>query len=547
MYLFILVVVFLGLQLFPFLLSIGVKIDKENSISLIVKDNNVRDPRYFAKSFKSMLKPALKNKKTVQGGVDTIELSKEEKLILWDGKLDIGNDVESLVSITKSVEMVKEGMNFRKEIFTDHYVEFADNTTLRAISGRKSVVIGKNSVVKRWADAKELMVLKTGSVVNSNLTSKTRVVIEPGCTFKRLFAPSVEVHHFNTIIDEPLALTVINRETPVYMGILRDIDLVKQQEEVRKTIVTRSNLLIGAGSTIYGDIKSDKSVHIKGNTVVTGNIFADENIILEMGVKVLGDVFAGNNLYVGPDVTIGKTGRTKSAIAVNNMVISEGCVFHGYVGVENEGVTVGYNKFAGEVMKREKIEVSSYAERVFSKIFNLNPIICQVDSNNQITFSSVGDYETVDYYAFRDNDILESVIIPDGAKVIRSSMFYGCVKLKTVVIPDSVELIERFAFYNCLNLENVKISRDSKLKEIGSYAFSECKSLEKIELSKVEKIGAAAFRGDVVLSDFTIYNDGEVKCGDSVFQGCHLLKETDFLMVSNDDAKNLEYMKKSTI
>ena len=71
-------------------------------------------------------------------------------------------------------------------------------------------------------------------------------------------------------------------------------------------------MTIEPGAIVYGDIKSDKMVHIKNNAVVTGNVFGDESVIIEQGAKVLGNVFAGENLYIGPDVTIGKTGRIKS-------------------------------------------------------------------------------------------------------------------------------------------------------------------------------------------------------------------------------------------
>ena len=65
-------------------------------------------------------------------------------------------------------------------------------------------------------------------------------------------------------------------------------------------------------------------------------------------------------------------------------------------------------------------------------------------------------------------------------KKISEDAFRGNNKIKTVSIPDSVTAIEDYAFYNCINLKSVTIG--SGVRKIGENAFGKCNLLEKIDV-----------------------------------------------------------------
>ena len=79
-------------------------------------------------------------------------------------------------------------------------------------------------------------------------------------------------------------------------------------------------------------------------------------------------------------------------------------------------------------------------------------------------------------------DVLESVVIPEGVTKIANNAFTACTKLKSVTIPEGVTSIGRMAFWNCRALESVVIP--STVTEIGSYAFSDCVNLKSVTLPK---------------------------------------------------------------
>lgn len=57
--------------------------------------------------------------------------------------------------------------------------------------------------------------------------------------------------------------------------------------------------------------------------------------------------------------------------------------------------------------------------------------------------------------AFKDNDYIESVLLPESITSIGAEAFSGCTKLKSITIPKSVTTIGASAFNGCINLETV--------------------------------------------------------------------------------------------
>ena len=97
---------------------------------------------------------------------------------------------------------------------------------------------------------------------------------------------------------------------------------------------------------------------------------------------------------------------------------------------------------------------------------------------------------------------LESVNIPEGIKDL-SPAFRGCEMLKSIVIPEGIERIEQGMFRDCISLENVTLP--NSLKIIDGSTFEKCTSLKTITLPNgVVEIGANAFGGCTALSEISL-------------------------------------------
>ena len=107
------------------------------------------------------------------------------------------------------------------------------------------------------------------------------------------------------------------------------------------------------------------------------------------------------------------------------------------------------------------------------------------------------------------NSGLVNIKLPERLKVIRESLFFGCINLKEIVIPDGVKEILPLAFANCNNLE--KIILGTGLNKIRAHAFINCEKLESaiFQGNKLWQIDAEDGRLDVtdMLSDASVAAD----------------------------------------
>lgn len=98
--------------------------------------------------------------------------------------------------------------------------------------------------------------------------------------------------------------------------------------------------------------------------------------------------------------------------------------------------------------------------------------------------------------AFRNNEKLKNVTIPDSYTKIFSSAFENCIALERVTFSGAgLEVIEELAFSGCSELAVVEFGGEG-LKTISSQCFSGCSKLVSINMpNSVSKIGVGAFFG----------------------------------------------------
>lgn len=156
-------------------------------------------------------------------------------------------------------------------------------------------------------------------------------------------------------------------------------------------------------------------------------------------------------------------------------------------------------------------QIMSTLTKIKTKIIKRIEVIIIVSNTNKV--GSV----------FKNNAIINHVIIKEPVSSIESEAFRGCVDLKSVVIPSTVKTIENSTFRICGKLENVTFQ--SNLTKVGVDAFRGLHMLKRIKFpDSVEEIGESCFRGDTILESVKLPEN--LKCIDvSVFQSCVCLRE----------------------
>ncbi len=145
----------------------------------------------------------------------------------------------------------------------------------------------------------------------------------------------------------------------------------------------------------------------------------------------------------------------------------------------------------------------------------------------------------------REENLTETVIIPEGTKRIEPHQFDLYVKLHEITIPDSVKVIGKYAFSHCRELREIhippyvknfyegiffnchaleKVNIPDSVKYIGNMAFCNCHALKEIHIpDSVEALGNEVFIHCEALTEVTIPDSVE-KFGKGIFWGCKNLR-----------------------
>jgi cytoskeletal protein CcmA (bactofilin family) len=341
----VLATVFLLMMCAPLLMGI-LSLDKGSDNKLSIRSDNRRNPRYFAQSFGTMVEGAVRE----GSGAANIMLSKQEQLMLAETIPPSLRRVDVVVLASECFS-VGDGRRFAKEIYARQDITFGKDCIARAVMAAGDLAFSQNCKVVRWADAQGCVSASAGTTLGMSCSSLQRISLEPGCAFRRLYAPEICVTStVEQVLPQPLGLLPgLLSECSAgkrYTEWLFNVREIKGGSIVRNTIVTRKNLRIGKYATVLGDIRSDRSLHIGCGSVITGNIFSDGYVVLEQGVWVQGVVFTQQSVYCGPQCRVGKDGSIKSLIAKETIALGEGSVINGYVHCERIGRTVSHKEFA---------------------------------------------------------------------------------------------------------------------------------------------------------------------------------------------------------
>lgn len=129
----------------------------------------------------------------------------------------------------------------------------------------------------------------------------------------------------------------------------------------------------------------------------------------------------------------------------------------------------------------------------------------------------IGDgVKSIGYQAFRNNNSLESISIPDSVTLIDGRAFQDCIKLTAVTIGSGVTSIGRIAFSNCNRLQSITIP--DSVTSIGDTAFYSCTGLTAVIIgSGVTSIESNAFNNCWSLMSITCKSTVAPTIGSNIF------------------------------
>ena len=127
--------------------------------------------------------------------------------------------------------------------------------------------------------------------------------------------------------------------------------------------------------------------------------------------------------------------------------------------------------------------------------------------------------------AFKAENSIKSVKIPEGYTYVGNYAFYDCDSLETVTFAGSnVTEIGKGAFEGCSSLTSINLP--SSVESIDNYAFKDCAVLTSIDVSGAKFIGEGAFFGCSALSSIVLCDELE-SISKTAFFRCDALAYTE--------------------
>ncbi len=484
-----------------------------DGVILHIKQDMVKDPRYFSHSFTGMIKRALPG---IKG--NTLKLSREEHFLKSNDLLmlnltDKGGEVDEMVlAIDEPMIFPDKAKTYNKEIYaTQNVAVDKPGITLRAIYSAEKMYLGNKTTIVRWADAEFALSVYDDCDLGMAATSGHILTLGKNVKFRRLYAPMIYFGQYPSMLIDPMEG---RNELTFMLPIIHEKKKEKHvtNEKLTKegtapySIVTTKTMVV-EDAVLQGDIHTDGSVRICEGAGVLGNIFAEKGILIEKGAFVMGNVFSQGKIEIRPNVMIGKEGRIVSVIARDRLTIGENVVIFGYVTSETQGVCCPiYDseepRFSGTY------EFANFEEETLD-----------------VTFASIEEYDLADGMAYRQNLKVVTAVLPEGITVLKRSMFCDCKNLVRMTIPDSIKEIEDYSLMGCTALKDISSFENTKLERIGVSGLENCDKIETLHFPEtITELNGAACAGMTELKEVTFPENCNLKIlGDHAFRGCSKL------------------------
>jgi predicted acyltransferase (DUF342 family) len=336
----IIFIFFILLFSIPFIPTFVEIMRKEDSDPLYIPMSYIRDPRYFAKSFKQILEQAT-NGFTLGHGMHDVKLSKEESLeILPSINIDDVTEIDHLL-LVKGNLVSSRNVKINKEVYVTHDVSIGPNNLIQALCAEGSINLAQGVRFRRWLDAKDDICIAKNCNLGISVTSAKTIHLGEDCVFRRLFGRPITTG--NSIFDFENS---IERSCPqnqlftTQMTFVRKKDRSVPPETIEdRNIVFTKDVQIGRGSIFRGNLKTYGRIALDEDVIVNGNILADGDIIIGRNAIITGNIFSQASIYISEGSLISQPHKIKSIIAKKAVHIENDVTIYGYVATEGKGTT----------------------------------------------------------------------------------------------------------------------------------------------------------------------------------------------------------------
>lgn len=334
-------ILFVLVLVLPFVPSFAELAMQRDASPLPIKNDYVRDPRYFAHSFRRIINENLGSR---TAGRYELQLSRREVVEVVDtAPACTNNEAYPYICYCASDLNIESEAAFLKEIYVRGDADFGARNSLRALACDGNIILRHDSTVLRWIDAEGS--LRVGRDCNLGVSAScgTEMSLGSGCSFKRLYAFPVVAGGREGLKDAVMVALeadegpICEPYDPAQLG---DAELAMANilpYSRKATVITRVSLDIGDYSYIAGHVKSYGDLTLGKYVIVCGNVFVEGVLRVGEGCHIHGTVFSNGWIEIGVGAVVGDSGAIKSVVARKGIRLMSGAMVFGLVSTEGEG------------------------------------------------------------------------------------------------------------------------------------------------------------------------------------------------------------------
>ncbi len=329
-------IVFFILLLLPFIPGIIELHRPRDAGPLFIDMEYTKDPRYFGKSFKSVMKKLARS--GIGVGMSNVSLSHREVIqVAQTQKVNTGEQFNHILCVIGDL-VTAEKVCFRKEIYITGKATIGAENMVRAIASDGKVFLDSKTKVLRWIDAEDSIEVCEGCDLGINISSGGEVRIARDCKFKRLYGfPIVTCAGGNEGMRQydEVGRTFNGTQTPG-----KGVFTVSPGSRIEKDLIVKNNLRISKNSLVTGNIKTYGELVVGENVKVFGNIFSEGNVKMGQNTMVDSNIFSQGSVFIDRNSQIGNPGKRKSVIGKRGVILCQDVRVYGYILTEGLGIVL---------------------------------------------------------------------------------------------------------------------------------------------------------------------------------------------------------------
>jgi UDP-3-O-[3-hydroxymyristoyl] glucosamine N-acyltransferase len=327
---------FLLLLILPFLPGIIELVRKDDAEPLFIHMDYAKDPRYFGKSFKHILRQAAAGL-TVGPEIRDLQLSKQEKVQITESLVVSANrEIDHVLYIQGNL-ITGDHAYLIKGAYATGDVSLGVNNTIHVLVADGNISVASGTKFGRWLDADGTIAVGENCNLGICASSGDKLYLDQNCIFRRLFGMPIITGNTQATAVSVLPKAVFLPLTPAFVR-KKDRE-IPAGTVIDKHIVFTRDVNIGRDAILMGDVKSYGNVVIEENVTIHGNVFADGDIYIGSGAKIDGNVFSQKAVYIAKQVVISRPDVIKSVVGKKMVSIEQNVTIHGYVTTEGDGIT----------------------------------------------------------------------------------------------------------------------------------------------------------------------------------------------------------------